>query len=184
MDKEKENQTIQSILKGDRDAYALIVDAYKDRIFNLAYRMTGHYEDANDLAQDTFIRAFANLQRFDNQKQFFTWLYAISLNIIRNHLKKSKRDHYNENEYEHNENKISINDENNPERDLMAKEEAGNLELCIRRLPAEMKEAVILRFYQGMPFDDIADIMAISLSAVKMRVYRGLKQLEELLEDG
>jgi len=66
----------------------------------------------------------------------------------------------------------------------MAKEEAGHLEMCINRLPAEMKEAVILRFYQEISFDDIAEIMGISLSAAKMRVYRGLKKLEELLGDG
>ena len=184
MEKEKENQTIQAILKGDSDAYAFLIDAYKDRIFNLAYRMTGNYEDANDLAQETFIRAFANLRRFDKQKHFFTWLYTISLNIIRNHLKKTERGRLHKTDYEKDEREISIKDENDPETDLMAKEEAGNLEMCIHRLPAEMKEAVILRFYQEISFDDIAEIMGISLSAAKMRVYRGLKKLEELLGDG
>ena len=137
--------------------------------------MTGNYEDANDLAQETFIRAFANLQRFDKQKHFFTWLYTISLNIIQNHLKKTERCRLHKTDYEKDEREISIKDENDPETDLMAKEEAGNL---------EMKEADILRFYQEISFDDIAEIMGISLSAAKMRVYRGLKKLEELLGDG
>ena len=184
MEKEKENQTIQAILKGDSDAYAFLIDAYKDRIFNLAYRMTGNYEDANDLAQETFIRAFANLRRFDKQKHFFTWLYTISLNIIRNHLKKTERGRLHKTDYEKDEREISIHDEKDPETDIMTKEKTDNLGMCIQRLPDDMREAVILRFYQDIPFDDIAEIMGISLSAAKMRVYRGLEKLEEMLEDG
>ena len=84
----KDIDIIRRVLEGNRDSYALIVDKYKGPIFNLTYRMTGSYDDASDLAQETFIRAYKNLSRFNTEKKFFTWLYTISLNLIRNHLKE------------------------------------------------------------------------------------------------
>ncbi len=68
------------------------IEAYNGPIFNLAYRMTGSREDADDLTQETFIRAYQNLRRYDRSKKFFTWLYTIGINLIRNHLKKNVQD--------------------------------------------------------------------------------------------
>ena len=107
MDQKIEAEIVAKVLKGDRQAYALLVEEYKSPIYNLAYRMTGNSEDADDLTQETFIRAYINLWRFDPKRKFFTWLYTISINLIRNHLKKVKNDdllnrtkniQYNENE--------------------------------------------------------------------------------------
>ena len=76
MEPDQEDEVILSVLDGKREAYALLVDAYRTQIFNLAYRMTGNYEDASDLAQETFIKAYQNLRQFDPGKRFFTWLYS------------------------------------------------------------------------------------------------------------
>ena len=92
MDQKIEAEIVAKVLKGDRQAYALLVEEYKSPIYNLAYRMTGNSEDADDLTQETFIRAYINLWRFDPKRKFFTWLYTISINLIRNHLKKVKND--------------------------------------------------------------------------------------------
>jgi len=88
----EENRIVERVLQGEREAFAALVDAYKGAIFNLAFRMTNSYQDADDLSQETFIRAYRNLRQFDPRKRFFTWIYTIGLNLIRNHLKKHGRE--------------------------------------------------------------------------------------------
>jgi RNA polymerase sigma-70 factor (ECF subfamily) len=84
MDQKIAAEIVARVLKGDRKAYALLVEEYKSPIYNLAYRMTGNLEDADDLTQETFIRAYQYLRRYDPRKKFFTWLYTIALNLIKN----------------------------------------------------------------------------------------------------
>ena len=90
MNKKQENETIQSVLNGDREKFALFVDKYKGPVFNLVYRLTGSRHDAEDLAQETFIKAYKALNSFQLKKKFFPWLYTIAINLTRNHLKKKK----------------------------------------------------------------------------------------------
>jgi len=90
MDQKTEAEIIVRILRGDRQAYALLVEEYKVPVYNLAYRMTGNPADADDLTQETFIRAYKYLWLYDTKRKFFTWLYSISLNLIKNHIKKNK----------------------------------------------------------------------------------------------
>ncbi len=176
----KEIDIIQSVLEGDRDSYALLVDRYKAPIFTLAYRMTGSYEDANDLAQETFIKAFENLGRFDQKRTFFTWLYTIGLNLVRNHLKKVKRMPVRNGA----EDIPSLSQDNSPNAELsmVGDQTMRDLEICLNCLSDNLREMVVMRFYQELSFEDIARISGLSLSAAKMRVYRGLEKLRELME--
>src|SRR5271157_5148342 len=90
MDQKNEAEIVARVLKGDRQAYALLVDEYKSPIYNLAYRMTGNLEDADDLTQETFIRAYQYLWRYETSKKFFTYIKTLALNLIKNHFKKNK----------------------------------------------------------------------------------------------
>ena len=189
MDHKSEAEIVAKVLNGDRQAYALLVEEYKTPIYNLAYRMTGNSQDAEDLAQETFLRAFNQLFRYDTKRSFFTWLYTISLNIIRNHLKKNstrRRDDFRQGE------KISGTGEFDDKRftsqesqviDEGRKEREEKLESCLQKLSPELRELMILRFYQGLPFEAIAEITGLSLSAIKMRVYRGLEKLRKYIEE-
>ncbi|MBU1398047.1 MAG: RNA polymerase sigma factor [Proteobacteria bacterium] len=176
----EENQIVERVLQGEHGAFAALVDAYKGMIFNLAFRMTGSRQDADDLSQETFIRAYRNLRQFDPRKRFFTWIYTICLNIIRNHLKKQGREMTRENAGR-SSSEAGIDQGAQAERDVMQAQETGRLEICLRKLPGDLREAVVLRFYQGLSFEEIAAISDASLSAVKMRVYRGLEQLKQLM---
>ncbi len=186
MDQKTEAEIVVRVLKGDRQAYALLVEEYKSPIYNLAYRMTNHAADAEDLAQETFLRSFRELSRFDTKRRFYTWIYTISLNIIRNHLKQTNR-------------KIDfrINDVS-PERssfeaqkafsnnvddaDELNKQRERQLESCLRKLSPELREMLVMRFYQKLSFEEISEITGFSQSAVKMRVYRGLEKLKEMMQ--
>ena len=177
----EENQIIERVLKGDREAFAALVDAYKGAIFNLAFRMTDSYQDADDLSQETFTRAYRNLRQFDPQKRFFTWLYTIGLNLIRNHLKKHGRE-MTRNTAAQSSFEAGIDQGAQTERDMMQAQEIRRLEIGLQKLPADLREAVVLRFYQDLSFEEIETISDASLSAVKMRVYRGLEQLKQLMK--
>ena len=182
MDQQIEAEIVARVLKGDRQEYALLVEEYKSPIYNLAYRMTGNTEDACDLTQEAFIRAYKYLWRFNPQRKYFTWLYTISLNIIRNHLRKKREVIA---EYEPGSIYLAgqTGDNENPEQLFVRNQQANALDACLQKLPVDLREAIILRFYAELSFEEIAAISSASVSTVKMRVYRGLEKLKEVMKE-
>ena len=177
MDQISEAEIVARVLKGDRQAYALLVEEYKSPIYNLAYRMTGNSEDADDLTQETFIRAYQYLWRYDTRRKFFTWLYTLALNLIRGHLRKKNK--YNKSSEELSAHLLS--DKNpSPETELI---ETQEISVYLLRLDYESRALLIMKFHQELTFEEIAQITGKSLSAVKMRIYRGLEKLIELLKE-
>ena len=177
MDQRTEAEIVIRVLKGDRQAYALLVEEYKNPIYNLAYRMTGNSEDADDLTQETFIRAYQYLWQYDTSRKFFTWLYTLALNLIRSHLRKKSK--YNKSSEELSEHLLA--DKNpSPETKLI---ETQEICVCLLRLEYESRALLIMKFHQGLTFEEIAQITGKSLSAVKMRIYRGLESLKKLMKD-
>lgn len=187
MDRKNEAEIVARVLKGDRQAYALLIEEYKTPIYNLAYRMTRNSQDAEDLAQETFLRSFNQLFRYDAKRSFFTWLYTISLNIIRNHLKKTgthRLDNFRQGSEIPGTSDFSDKQLTSPEsqaRDELSKEREEKLERCLQKLSPELRELLVLRFYQGLSFEVISEITGLSLSAIKMRVYRGLEKLRKYI---
>jgi len=181
MDQGQEREIIGRVLGGDRSAFAGLVEKYKGPIFNLAYRMTGSREDADDLTQETFIRAYQKLYRFDQSKKFFTWLYTIGINLIRNHLKKNIRDVSHlavaDSALEHQMRGYGIGEDDELSDDRMIR-----LEKIIQRLPVDLREAIILKFMQDLTFVEVANVTGDSVSAVKMRIYRGLEKIKQMME--
>lgn len=187
MDQKKEAEIVARVLEGDRQAYSLLVDEYKSAIYNLAYRMTGNLEDADDLTQDTFIRAYKYLSQYDPQRKFFTWLYTIGINITRNHLKKIGNHKTTDSGLRENITGVGYDDvettfHENPDGDVLFREREERLEVCLGFLSTDIRELIVLRFYQGLPFEEIAEITGFSQSAVKMRIYRGLEKLKNIFE--
>lgn len=172
MEQNEESQIVAKVLNGDRQAYALLVEEYKSPIYNLAYRMTGNLEDADDLTQEAFIRAYQYLWRYDQRKKFFTWLYTIAFNLIRNHFKKNKKEKLSE------ELSTSLLADRN-QRLIKDQEISSHLLL----LEEELRALLIMKYQQELSFEEIAEITGKSLSAVKMRIYRGLEKLRELMKE-
>jgi RNA polymerase sigma-70 factor (ECF subfamily) len=114
------------------------------------------------------------LEKYDSEKSFFAWLYTISLNLIRNHLKRKKIASFLLSN-------LAIQDsDSNPEFDLIKSQETSEIFNYIQRLPTDMREAIVLRYYQDLKFEEAALICGISLSAFKMRVYRALERLKTM----
>ena len=181
MDQKIEAEIVVRVLKGDRQVYALLVEEYKSPIYNLAYRMTGNAEDTDDLTQETFIRAYQKLQQFDQDKKFFTWLYTIGINLIRNHLKKKVRDITNPAAVRLFP-ELQTQGHERREEVILSEDRMIRLEKTMQKLPVDLREAIILKFHQDLTFEEVAAVTGVSLSAVKMRIYRGLDQLKRLME--
>jgi len=177
---EDDSQLVASILEGDVNAYSTLVLRYQGAIFNLMYRMTDSYEDAGDLAQETFIKAYEQLYRFQRGKKFFPWLYTIGLNHALNFLRHNKRMQW-----------VSLEDCEigseldypcQQEEDICAKLDYGQLHAGLNQLPLDYREAIMLRYHEGLSMDEVAEAMTLKLSAAKMRVHRGLAKLRDILE--
>ena len=152
-------------------------------ILHLTWRLTGDPAEAEDLAQDAFVKAYEKLHDFDADRSFHTWLYTIALNLTRSHLrsKKIQRAFLG---------RLAVGNENHDqvpsdgEAEAIRNERNGQVAELLSQLPRVQREAVVLRYYHDFNYQEIAQIAGISLSAAKMRVKRGLSRLTELIEAG
>lgn len=167
---------IAQVQKGDRNAYAAIIDKYNALIFNLAFRLTGNRADADDLAQAIFVRTFESLNRFDHTRPFLPWLYSIALNTIRNHRKKSRLIAFFTSESSP-ASSSAAQPASNPEQRLILKEKFSRLVADLNKLPYRQREAIVLRYFDECTYPEIARLQQVTLSAVKMRVRRGMAKL-------
>ena len=179
MNQKTDAQIVAEVLHGNRGAYAHLVDKYKGPVFNLALGMTGNYHDAEDLAQETFIRAYEKLNLFDEDRKFFTWLYTIGINLIRNHLKKKRAETSAAKLFAHRPPRPSGGGTGGEAR----QDDALGLEKALLRLKPEVRQAIILKYRQGLTFEEVAEITVSSVSAVKMRIYRGLSALKGMMKE-
>ena len=175
-----EGEIIGRVLGGDREAFAVLVDTYKGPVFSLAFRMTGSAQDADDLTQESFLRAFQSLGRFRAGERFFPWLYTVSLNVIRNHLRKVKT-------LPEEATGKGIPEAADPRGDAVdaaiGRERGRRLQGYLLRLPVPVREALVLRFYEGLGFENIASVTGDKLSSAKMKVYRGLEKIRVMMEE-
>ena len=171
---------ISSISKGDVNAYSILVLRYQKAIFNLMSRMTGSYEDATDLTQETFIKAYEQLYRFQKGKKFFPWLYTMGLNHARNFLRHKKLTSYVP--LEDCEIDCGLDYPGKQEDEICAKLDYEQLQAALDQLPFDYREAIILRYQEGLSMENVAEALSLKLSAAKMRVHRGLARLREILE--
>ncbi len=170
---------VEQVLEGNRNQYRFIVDKYQNQIFSFLMRATGSRSDAEELTQETFMKAYAALKRFDTKNKFFPWLYTIALNTFRDWKRK-----------ELNQPKVSLPfpeelfvDENAVNQELAAtrKEDMTLVQKGLSVLSLDHREAIILRFRYDLSLQEISKIFNISMSASKMRIHRGLKQLKQVV---
>lgn len=186
MDIQEENNIIADVIGGDSEAFGLLVNEYQRPIISLMLRMTGSREDALELAQDCFYKAFERLYLFKPGSRFFPWLYAVGMNLARDFLRRKGKNPISDEELRPDVPESSESAEaNRPEEHLEAAEEIGMLNKGLSRLPHDQREAVILRYHKELSFKEISEALGISVSGVQMRVYRGIEELKRILgEDG
>jgi RNA polymerase sigma-70 factor (ECF subfamily) len=157
--------------KGDVDAFNALVGRWEKRIFNYLLRLTRDVESAQDLAQDTFFKAYQNLGKLDDVARFSSWLYRIAHNEAISALRRPRR------ETELEEPPVAP-----AGRSRMAPVEVAlAVSSALGRLSEEQREAVVLKVYEGFKFDEIAEILNCPASTIKSRVYTALDLLKEML---
>lgn len=166
-----------------------VVEKYHQKVFNLVYRYLNDYDEAQDLTQDTFVRAYQSWATFRGESQVYTWLYRIALNLCHNRLKQLKRRQRVEAESldqplegESEDMAREVPDLTlSPERLVENKELQQVLRRAIRQLPEDYKQVIILRDIEGFSYSEIAKITGSSLEAIKSRLFRARTALKDLL---
>lgn len=175
MNNDDEAQLIEDILDGEAEAYAVLVRRYQGPIYALMTRMCRNREDASDLTQETFVVAYEKIDRFKNGSRFFPWLYTIGLNIGRDYLRK--RGHVEVSSCDLPNGFIENLSSESATDVVMDGIDAGFILKAIDTLGIGTREALMLRYQQGMSIKDIAVVLGISVSSVKMKISRGLDRL-------
>ena len=179
---------VRSFQAGNKAAFDKLVLKHKDRIFNLCIRFLGDYQEANDSAQEVFVKAYRSLKGFRFKSAFGTWLYRIAVNTCKNKVKSLDYRYAKKMVYLDNPGAVQdahgleISDETqSPLAELEKKERMELIQRAIESLPPEQKMVVILRDIQGLPYDDIADITGYGLGTVKSRLSRARLELRRKL---
>ena len=180
-----DEQLVESALAGDSDAFGEVVRRWERKIYALAYGITGSVEDARDAAQETFISAYRNLQGFRGEAKVSSWLHRIAVNhcITRKRRARVRAETGIEDELETaGERFLSTNERESPALATEAKERTEAVRRAVAALPPELREVVVLKEFEDLTFQEIADALQIPLSTVKSRLYTALKQLRLRLE--
>ena len=186
-----DEQLVKQSLKGDNQAFDELVLRYQNKIYHLCYRYMGNPEDANDMAQETFIKAFRALRSFRGNASFGTWLHRICNNVCLDELRRRKRrivpfsldEPLNDEEGRLVE-RVFSDDSLAGDKVYEQKELAQYIQTLLDDMKYEQKSALILRDIMGYNYEEIATILNCSLGTVKSRINRGRQSLKNKLEEG
>lgn len=169
--------------EGDKIAFKELVDRYKERIYSVAYRMTNNHTDADDLSQETFIRTYKSIKKFNEKSTFYTWLYRIVVNVSLNYLKSPG---HTRETVSLDENIMSPNPEDNikdnPRDALDEKELRHKVMEAIQSLPPIQKIVVVLVILQGLSYKEVAEIQTCSEGTVAWRLHQARENLKKRLK--
>jgi RNA polymerase sigma-70 factor, ECF subfamily len=174
--------------RGDMAAYDELIRRYQERIYATIYHMTANHEDANDLAQETFIKAYQALRSFKGDSSFYTWIYRIAVNKTINFLKQRKhRVHMSLNDLdfnaEHDPDLVALISHKTPRRDINLSELQEKLNGAMQKLSETHRTVVALHDVQGLSHEEIGDIMDCNVGTVRSRLFYARQQLQAYLSD-
>ena len=187
--REEESRIVQKVIKGDVNAFEKLVLEYEKSVYNIALRMTGNSEDASDMTQEAFIKAYNSLQSFRGDSKFSVWIYRIATNVCLDFLRsKSRKPTVS----------LSVEDNEGEEVQLDVADESQSPELLLDRqmtresvrrgletLSPEYRQILLLREIQGLSYDEISQALGLEVGTVKSRIFRARKKLcTFLLQDG
>lgn len=183
-----EQDLVRRARRGDLEAYDDLVRRYQERIYATVYHMTSNHEDANDLAQETFIKAFHALKSFKGGSSFYTWLYRIAVNKTINFLKQRKnRTHMSLNDLdfnaEHDPDLLALVSDKTPRREANLNELQVKLNEALMKLSEHHRMVVTLHDVQGLAHEEIAEIMDCNIGTVRSRLFYARQQLQGYLSD-
>lgn len=174
---------VAKVLSGDQQAFAMLVETYQQQVYNLTYRMLNNVGEAEDAAQEAFLRAYQHLDRYDPTRSFKTWLLSIASNHCIDRIRKRRMT------------LLSIDEPLPPHPELVSKtvgpedallldERDGLIQELLSELPNDYRAAVVLRYWYDMSYAEIAETLDTTESAIKSRLFRARQTLAQKLENG
>lgn len=177
---------IKQVIKGDQDAFGEIVEIYKNSVYQLCFRMLGNRHEAEDMAQEAFIRAYVNIHTFNQDLKFSTWLFRIATNLCIDRIRKKKPDYYLDAEVAGKEGLTMYSQI--PDKTPLPENEVESLELHetiqkeILKLPEKYRSAIVLKYIEELSLNEISEILDLPLGTVKTRIHRGREALRQQLQ--
>ena len=173
-----DRQLIEQFLDGEQRSFNLLVERYRERIYLLVWRMVRNREDALDLSQEVFIKAYKNLKSFRHESNFYTWLYRIAVNLSLNFTKREKFKSF-----------LSLSDlsdrftsGSSPSEDLERDQLSGLIDRAVMKLPEKQRAVFILRHYEELSIREVAELLGKSEGTIKANYYQAIKKLRESLK--
>lgn len=180
-------QRIKAVKKGDQNAFADIVEMYKDKVYQLCYRMLGNRHEAEDAAQEAFIRAYVNIHTYNPNLKFSSWLYRIATNLSIDRMRKKKPDVYLDAEVAGTDGLTMhsqlADEQRSPEDELEGLELQRTVQEAILKLPEKYRTVIVLKYIDELSLQEISEILDLPVGTVKTRIHRGREALRKYLGD-
>lgn len=188
LSREQEYALVDRAVAGDKDAFGVLVRHHQSRVYSTIYHMVGNHEDANDLTQDTFIKAYKALKSFKKNSGFFTWLYRIGVNLTINFLNSRKKRRFisfDHSDYDaESDNQIfELISDKTPRKNIDIRELREKLNEAIQQLSEKHRAVVVMHDIQGMSHEEISEILKCSNGTVRSRLFYARQQLQAALND-
>ena len=186
-DREVDQQLVERVQRGDKQAFGLLVAKYQRKLARLLSRLIRDPAEVEDVAQETFIKAYRALPSFRGDSAFYTWLYRIGINTAKNFLVSQGRrapttTDFDSEEAETFEDGDQLRDINTPERLMMTRQIGDTVNAAMEALPEELKTAIVLREIEGLSYEEIATIMDCPIGTVRSRIFRAREAISEKLK--
>lgn len=186
MSHDVDKELVQQVQQGDKRAFDLLVIKYQRRIMRLLTRMISDPAEVEDVAQETFIKAYRALPQFRGESNFYTWLYRIAINSARNWQAARGRRPLVAHEFENEEGETfssldTLTDINTPESMLVSRQVADTVNAAINQLAPELRTAIVLREIEGLSYEEIAQTMDCPIGTVRSRIFRARETIAEQL---
>ena len=185
LDQELDQALVRRAQRGDSTAFDALVRKYQHRIIGLIGRYVADWSECQDVAQDTFVRAYRALPNFRGDAQFYTWLHRIAVNTAKNHLVAQNRrpptDDIEVGDAEQFDTATRLRDNDTPERELMRHQVEQTVMRVVEGLPEELREAITMREAEGLSYEEIAQRMACPIGTVRSRIFRAREAIDARL---
>ena len=179
-------ELVRRVQRGDASAFDLLVRRHQHRIAALVGRYIADWSECQDVAQDTFIRAYRAIGSFRGDAQFYTWLHRIAVNTAKNHLvahgRRPPTDDIDVADAEQFDSAIRLRDTDTPERELMRQQLEQTVMRAVEALPPELREAITLREVEGLSYEEIAARMGCPIGTVRSRIFRARDAIDQQMQ--
>lgn len=182
LEKLTDTDIIRTILDGDKEAFRIIMDRYAPMIFHLVRSYEKDETMAEELAHEIFLKTYERLDMFRGESLFSSWLYSLGRNHCHDYARKNSRRHNVITEWSDAAEMEAVHADYDPEEGMIASEYSRQLGECLERLNKTVAEPLMMRYREGMSYEAISKELGVSVSALKVRVHRGRRELKELME--